>query len=95
MLSFSRVPREYNGYMNDRLASDKSWTSPSLLKQARQATDAVVEARGAGLQTALDSARVADIETAFYDLFLEIYLRGYVDGISGDTETEGASQRHD
>jgi hypothetical protein len=81
--------------MNDRLASDKSWTSPSLLKQARAATDAVVEARGAGLQTALDSGRVAEIEGAFYDVFLEIYLRGYEDGISADTETVGASQKHD
>ena len=81
--------------MNDTVSSDRSSTNPSLLKQARAATDAVVEARGAGLQTALDSARVADIETAFYDLFLEIYLRGYVDGISADTETVGASQRHD
>lgn len=53
-----------------------------LRDRARKATDAIVEARGNQLSTVLDSGSVVDIELAFYDLFLDVYVSGYRDGRS-------------
>jgi hypothetical protein len=58
------------------------------LDQARIATDAVVEARGSLVSVALESGSVVDIERAFYDLFLDVYVRGYYDGRSSQRESD-------
>jgi hypothetical protein len=66
--------------MKNQPAASTTQLDFNVLDRARAVTDAVVEEQGARLATALESGNVADIEAAFYRVFVEVYAKGYEDG---------------
>lgn len=72
--------RQYNEGMNNQPGESADQHDLHVLEHARTVADAVVQEQGSELATALESGNVTAIESAFYRVFLQIYVKGYEDG---------------